>query len=55
MLTFIPNEKKTGIQFLFEDFDTKEQQFITAFDLDESEKIGKGLIKMIKEIKKAKK
>ncbi len=55
MLTIMPNEDLTGIQFLFRDFFTQEQQFITAFDLQCSLEIAEDIKQMVKEIQKGKK
>lgn len=52
MLTLIPNEEKTAIQFLFNDFFTKKKQFVTAFELNDAEQIAKDLMKMVKETRK---
>lgn len=54
MLTILPNEEKTAIQFLFRDFFTQEQQFVTAFDIDQCVKIADDLKQMVKEIRKEK-
>jgi len=54
MLTILPNKEKSGIQLIFTDFFTKEEQFVTAFHLNEAKEIGRELIKMVEEIQKNK-
>lgn len=54
MLTIVPNENKTAIQFLFRDFFTQEQQFVTEFDLDQCLRIADDLKETIEKIKKRK-
>jgi hypothetical protein len=52
MLELIPNEDKTAIQFNFKEIFTDKQEYITAFDLDEAEMIGQGILALVQELLK---
>jgi hypothetical protein len=54
MLTIIPNEDQTAIKFLFRNFFTQEEQFVTEFDLDQCLRIADDLKETIEKIKKRK-
>lgn len=52
MLQLIPNKEKTAIQFVFIDFFTHENQFVTAFDLEDAKSIALDLLEKVKEIQR---
>lgn len=54
MLTLIPNESLTGIDFIFRELYSGKIEFKSSFDLVECERLSKDLTEIIEELKKEK-